>query len=59
MSRKVPIYFDRRIDLVDIIRAIRPHGWTLKGDARGAIIVVPLPATESATLPNNVVKFRR
>lgn len=59
MQRRIPVYFDRRIDLVEIIKAIRPHGWTLKGDARGAIIVVPLPATNKEALPANVVKFRR
>ena len=54
--RRVPIYFDPRIDLIEVVRLISNAGYTLKANRRAELIVTrgtdPVPAS-------NVIPFRR
>jgi len=54
MSNRVPVYFAAGIELRDIIRAIRPMGWTLRPDARGRLIIIE--AEQSTSKPHHTAK---
>lgn len=57
--RKVPVYFDPAIELIDIMLAARHIGCTLTGTPDGALLVAPAPATPAGPPPDNVIPLRR
>lgn len=55
--KHTPVYFDADIPLHKIIEAIRPMGWTLKGDGTSIVVVKRAPDIRQPV--SNVVPMRR